>query len=44
MFFFMNNVITNINDKLGKYKLYNVYVKLAYYVYNIINIYYIILT
>ena len=39
MFFFMNNAITNINDKMGKYKLYNVYDDLAYYVYNIINKY-----
>lgn len=37
--FFMNNAITNINDKMGKYKLYNVYDDLVYYVYNIISKY-----
>ena len=37
--FFMNNAITNINDKMGKYKLYNVYDNLVYYVYNIISKY-----
>lgn len=35
----MNNAITNINDKMGKYKLYNVYDDLVYYVYNIISKY-----
>ncbi len=35
----MNNAITNINDKMGKYKLYNVYDNLVYYVYNIISKY-----
>lgn len=35
-FFVNNNTISNINNKISKYKLYNVYDDLVYYVYNII--------